>query len=329
VIEPAIQLPPLSEDKETRLYQKSQFFNDVIEERVRRHPEQWLWLHRRWKEYRGEPRWKLPMMSVFLFAFLLGLSGCTTPGETQTGIALPADPKIATPEFKQEPEMAEPVEFAENQKVMEEKPKAKSKKKMVKVEKKEIPTVKPVEPPTFKAIAPDKIPFELGEQLEIQLGWMGLPAGTATIEVRTGPEFNSRPTYQLWGNILSSKLVDAIYHVDNTIESFVDREGMIPYKFLLHMSESAQKKETRVSFDHVQKKAFYWAQRISQKWGDELNDRADDLVPSARDMFSAIYFARSLDYKLNEKRHFYIYENGKNWEVELLPGFRVSIPHTD
>jgi hypothetical protein len=138
VIEPAIQLPPLSEDKETRLYQKSQFFNDVIEERVRRHPEQWLWLHRRWKEYRGEPRWKLPMMSVFLFAFLLGLSGCTTPGETQTGIALPADPKIATPEFKQEPEMAEPVEFAENQKVMEEKPKAKSKKKMVKVEKKEI-----------------------------------------------------------------------------------------------------------------------------------------------------------------------------------------------
>ena len=35
----------------------TQRFTDVFEEMVRRHPEQWLWMHKRWKTRPlGEPR---------------------------------------------------------------------------------------------------------------------------------------------------------------------------------------------------------------------------------------------------------------------------------
>ena len=171
----------------------------------------------------------------------------------------------------------------------------------------------------FHVIPSDKIPFEVGERVEMDLRWLAIPAGKAILEVREGPVMNGRPTFQLWGNVLSSKIVDAIYHVENTAESFVDRQALLPYKFLLHMVESKQNKETRVSFDHANGKAFYWAKRISERWGNLDVDRVDTLVPQAKDLWSAIYYARYLNYKLNEKQMFVVYENGQNWNVELTP----------
>ena len=155
--------------------------------------------------------------------------------------------------------------------------------------------------------------------MQVDLRWMAIPAGRAVIEVREGPDIGSRKTYQLWGNVLSSKITDAIYHVDNTIEAFVDRETLLPYKFLLHMFETHQKKETRVIFDHEHGQAAYWAQRESKKWGDEKIDRIDTLVRGAKDMFSALYFARTLDYRLHQKQSFFVYENRQNLSIELEP----------
>jgi hypothetical protein len=153
----------------------------------------------------------------------------------------------------------------------------------------------------------------------IDLTWLALPAGKGVLEVREGPTFQGRPTYHLWGNVLSSKMVDTIYHVDNTIESFVDHQGFVPYKFLLSMLETAQKKETRVAFDHPQAKAHYWSKRISEKWGNQNLDRTDQIIPLTRDMFSGLYYARFLNYELNKKHNFWLYENGQNMSVEVTP----------
>lgn len=59
VIEPALTYPELSADRNERLYQLTQLYNDVLERIVRKYPEQWLWLHRRWKPFVGESKWVL------------------------------------------------------------------------------------------------------------------------------------------------------------------------------------------------------------------------------------------------------------------------------
>lgn len=326
VIEDPLDLSELGEDKAERLYKMTQAFNDRLERHVRKHPEQWLWLHRRWKSYKGEPRWMIkPANVVITLLLFVTLSACSSKNAaTPTGIELPPDAAISIPNFKnvesdvEVPSSSTPMPSPSSSPSPTPKGKKKKKESVMNTPAPS-PTPSPAAKTTVNIIPFDKIPFEVGEQLVIDLNWTALPAGRAVIEVREGPSFNGRATFQLWGNVLSSKLVDTIYHVDNTIESFVDRQGLIPYKFLLHMVESKQLKETRVSFDHVNQKASYWAKRISERWGNSDVDRVDPLVPQSKDMFSALYFARSLTYSLNKMQVVPVYENGQNWNIEVTP----------
>ena len=51
VFEPVIDINPfIVEDKTQSLQNITQHFCDKVEEIIRRHPEQWMWVHRRWKD---------------------------------------------------------------------------------------------------------------------------------------------------------------------------------------------------------------------------------------------------------------------------------------
>ncbi len=242
--------------------------------------------------------------------------GCASIGDSATGIAIPPDPTIEVPKN----ESPKPV-------VTEAPPKVESKKSKIqsKKGKKEKPVETVIEPTpqpevkTFPTYTPDQVPFAIGEHLEMDLNWTALPAGRTVLEVRPGPVVDGRSTMLLWGNALSSRLVDTIYHVDNTIESIVDTQWLFPYKFLLHMVETHQNKETRVMFDHQKGKALYWSKRLSQKWGNEDQDRQDDVPSGTFDMWSAFYYARVLNYRMGEKHSFKVYENKQVFDVDLTP----------
>ncbi|KHD87819.1 MAG: lipid A biosynthesis lauroyl acyltransferase [Bdellovibrio sp. ArHS] len=52
VVEPAIDTSQsVSEDKDQTILNLTQSFNNKLEEIVRKHPEQWMWVHRRWKDF--------------------------------------------------------------------------------------------------------------------------------------------------------------------------------------------------------------------------------------------------------------------------------------
>ncbi len=318
VVGPELELPPLSEHREDRLYEKTQFFNDVMEQAIRKHPDQWLWLHRRWKAYRGEPRWSPKRSSLFspaslLFAALLCV-GCTNNQlkETPTGIEIPPEPEVSLPESKPA-EVSVPAAVPTPKKQPKRNPIAAA--------------VKAPPKQALRAYPPDQIPFEIGERQVLSLHWSALHAGDVRLEVREGFPFKGRPTFRFWGKATTSAVADALYHVDNTIESFVDKEWLLPYRFLLHMVETHQLKETRAAFDHKLNNVHYWSKRLSPKWGNEVQDRVDPLNARGIDMFSALYFARLQRFEKGKAVEIPVYENRQNLVVTLMP-VGTEVVHT-
>jgi KDO2-lipid IV(A) lauroyltransferase len=52
VFEPALSLSSLvSDDKDRSMAQLTQYFCNITENVIRKHPEHWMWLHRRWKKF--------------------------------------------------------------------------------------------------------------------------------------------------------------------------------------------------------------------------------------------------------------------------------------
>ncbi len=304
VIEPALQYPLLSASKDERIYAKTQLYNETIERIVRTAPEQWLWLHRRWKPFRGKPKWQLASLG-----FLLLLSGCVSAPRMADMIELPPEPEIAVPNFEKMDRVVI-SEYGSDKMIAgkDSAPKAANKKALKKTKEKPI-----------SMYSAGSLPFDIGEQTVLKLRWMMIPAGNATLEVKDGPEVQGRPTFELSGHARTNSVVDRIYRVDNRSVSLVDKQALIPYRFELTMDETHQNKFTRVKFDHVNKVIHYQAERKSTKWGDQKEDRKDEAKPFVKDLFTALFFVRTLDYQLNRTESFYLYENGKTFEVRLTP----------
>jgi KDO2-lipid IV(A) lauroyltransferase len=304
-VEPPMNMENLPQEKEARIFEKTQRFNDKLEEIVRKYPEQWLWLHKRWKDFKGESKWKVK--ETVSFAALLLLVSCTlTVKKSDTGFELPKAPEVAIPEFRESDEVEEDT-------VLEEAPKVAPKKST------SVKKAKAKDNNKIELVPKDKMAFGVGERAEIDLSWGVLSGGKLITEVLAGPKEKGRDTFLFVGRALSSRLMETIYKVDNTLESIVDRGGLIPYKYVLSQVETPQVKKSEVDFDHVKKIAHFRVKRVSQKFGNQDINRKDSFIPGSRDLYSAFYYARTLDYRLNKSQSFFIYENGQNWEVILTP----------
>lgn len=152
--------------------------------------------------------------------------------------------------------------------------------------------------------------FHIPEKLVYDLKWMGIKAGTASIEI-----INEEDTTKIISQAHSADFISLFYKVEDRIESTLSQGSSLspirkPIKYRVKIREGRHRKDKEVIFDQGKGKALYF---------DYRNDEEEDFeVPAPIfDPLSGFYYFRTLELAVGEPLYITIFDNKKIWDVEV------------
>ena len=125
--------------------------------------------------------------------------------------------------------------------------------------------------------------FGVGEELNFDVNYGFVTAGTAKMSIPASAKIFDRNCYQVVFTVESKPFFDWVYKVRDRYETYIDMEGLFPWKFEQHIREGGYKRDFYVTFD--------------QERGIANTPDGNYTIPAfVQDMFSAYYFARTINY---------------------------------
>lgn len=128
--------------------------------------------------------------------------------------------------------------------------------------------------------------FKAGERLTFHvyynMSFIWIYAGNSTFRVKSS-NLKGRDAYYISGDGKTAKSYEWFYKVNDLYESYIDRETLLPMRFIRNVSEGSLKYKHDAVFD-----------RSINKVTD--NGKTYDITKCTQDVLSAVYFARNIDY---------------------------------
>ncbi len=125
--------------------------------------------------------------------------------------------------------------------------------------------------------------FGFGERLEYNVGYKFITAGTASFTIGKQPVMVAgRPCFDIRFEVASLKSLDFLYRVRDRYRTFVDVDGIFPWKFEQNIREGGFRKDFAASFDHIGKTAT-------------TTEGSFPIPAFVHDIVSAFYYIRALD----------------------------------
>ena len=185
-------------------------------------------------------------------------------------------------------------------------------KKKISVKKKAVKkTSKAPENKNQQSRRPDIDPFHPGEKVDLSLSYLGMDAGILTFETLSYVEVNGEKAYKFRVTIKSSDLFSMFYSLDNSAETYLSFDKLIPFSHEVHINESKQVKEARSYFDWKTNKAHYWEKKITDDEGEKKRKLEWDLAPFSQNVISTLFYMRALDLKVGSVHSFNVADDGK------------------
>lgn len=135
--------------------------------------------------------------------------------------------------------------------------------------------------------------FKPGEKLTFEINYGFVTAGEAVMEIDPVLQtINGRKSYDIRFFVKSSPSFEWVYKVDDFYRTYVDVEGLFPWRFEQHIREGNYKRDFEAIFDQVNLKAkTYTGEKDPKKFEGEF-----DIPLYVQDAMSAFYYFRTLDY---------------------------------
>ncbi len=159
--------------------------------------------------------------------------------------------------------------------------------------------------PAFRTV--ENKAFGLGEKLLFDISYGFFHAGEAVMAVSAIETVLTRPSYRLTFDVESTGAFSVIYKVRDHYESYVDVQGLFPWKFEQHIQEGGYRRDFSAVFDHFRGKAV-------------TADGEFDIPPNVHDMVSAFYFVRTIDFagkRPGEKVHLQNFHKDQTYLLDI------------
>lgn len=153
--------------------------------------------------------------------------------------------------------------------------------------------------------------FQQGEKYRFDITYFGATAGSLELELLEPKVVNERPSFHLRAIARSVSPFTLFYRLNDTVESFMDSEGLFSHKFTVKMDESLQKRDILELYDQKAHKVYYWSKLDHKKKGKKDDQLEIDTAPYSQDGLSAFYYLRTLPLEIGKSYEFPIVNNGK------------------
>ncbi len=133
----------------------------------------------------------------------------------------------------------------------------------------------------------DNSAFRVGEKLTFDVKYGFVTAGIASFEIPKIKKISGRNAYHVTFEVNTVPTFDTFFKVRDRYETYIDVEGIFPWRFEQHIREGGFSRDFSAFFDQRKGKA--------KTSGGEF-----DIPKYVNDIVSAFFYARTLDYsKLN------------------------------
>lgn len=149
--------------------------------------------------------------------------------------------------------------------------------------------------------------FKVGEKLTFDVKYGFVTAGVATMQVPQIKRISGREAYHVTFEVNSVPSFDWIYKVRDRYETYIDVQGIFPWRFEQHIREGGYSRDFAAFFDQRRGKA-------------KTTEGQYDIPKYVNDIVSAFYLARTFDYsdmKVNDKIHLQNFYKDKVYDLDV------------
>jgi Protein of unknown function (DUF3108) len=167
--------------------------------------------------------------------------------------------------------------------------------------------------------APEKVPvyqpkfypFDGGERAVYKASWNGIPVATAEIST-TSHVIDGKKFYTVRVEAKTSAALDLIWKMRDTITSTIEAKALAPSRFTFSQRENRKVIDTEARFDRGAKKWF-----VHRDERRKIIKYEFDQPPNVVDPITAVYLARSQDFKVGDHLYFNIFGGKSRYLLDL------------
>lgn len=163
--------------------------------------------------------------------------------------------------------------------------------------------------------------FQDGEYAEysVYYNWKAvwLYAGKGKFEVEE-TVWEGQPVYHASVTGKSAKKFNWFYKVNDRYDTYIDKETMLPLRFIRDLNEGKYTQKNEYLFDHTNETVLTKYRIVKGK--TKYENRVDSISKCTLDMLSAVYYTRCLDYEgmaIGDKQAVDMFIDGRFYNISF------------